>query len=453
MFQAMPTHEARDLPAAAARSDPRLVRTLALVFPEAAPLRVWPAVEGERLVIGRAPPAGGLVVDAPGVEPSHCELRVEADRVRVRDLGTQQGTFLDRRRVVEATLSPGAVVRIGGALVVFGAHPRPALQLGAVAVLRSLPLCLALNLADRAASAPNDVTVLINGPSGAGKELIARRVHDATLRAGAFVAVNCGALPRDLIAAELFGHTRGAFSGAVSERRGFIRAAEGGTLLLDEVAELPVDLQGYLLRVLQERRVRPVGAEREMPVDLRIVAATHRPLEALVREGRFRRDLLARISGVTIELPGLADRREDILPLFCQFAGLCSGSEPALTVDGAEALLLHGWPGNVREVQHVAVRLQVFGDRLRRLDEQAVTLLLPRDRDGGPPGVAAPSPAAVELKALLDAHGGRVAEVARAIGRSRQSIYRVLAAEGWRPVRGLPATALENSEPERLDHP
>jgi DNA-binding NtrC family response regulator len=314
---------------------------------------------------------------------------------------------------------------------VYGEHPRPSLRIGGADVPRSLPLCLAFGLAERAATAPNDVTVLIQGPSGAGKELIARRIHEATARPGPFVAVNCGALPRDLIAAELFGHTRGAFSGAVAERRGFIRAAEGGTLLLDEVAELPLDLQGYLLRVLQERRVRPVGAEREFAVDLRVVAATHQPLETLAREGRFRRDLLARLSGVTIVLPGLAERREDVLPLFGHFAG--ASVQQRLTVDGAEALLCHRWTANVREVQHVAVRLQVFGERLQRLDRAAIERLLPESRERDVACTCRPSAAALQLRALIDAHGGNVARVARTLGRSRQSIYRALAASADRP--------------------
>jgi hypothetical protein len=421
----MPPHDSGETSVGPGRGEGRRVRTLTAVHPTGQPMRLWAPAAGDRLVIGRAPPAGGLVVEATGVEPTHCELAFEGDVVRVRDLGTRAGLFLDGRRVDDAPLTSGAVLRLGDALVVFGEHPRPSLRLGGADVPRSLPLCLAFGLAERAATAPSDVTVLVLGPSGAGKELIARRIHEATARPGPFVAVNCGALPRDLIAAELFGHTRGAFSGAVAERRGFIRAAEGGTLLLDEVAELPLDLQGYLLRVLQERRVRPVGAEREVPVDLRIVAATHQPLETLAREGRFRRDLLARLSGVVIELPGLAARREDVLPLFGRFAG--PGALGRLTTDGASALLLHPWASNVREVQHLAVRLHVFGERLSRLDAAAIALLLPE-----PPGrergdATGPTPATKELRAMLDANGGNVAAVARLIGRSRQSIYRALA--------------------------
>ena len=232
--------------------------------------------------------------------------------------------------------------------------------------------------------APSDATVLIRGESGTGKELIARAIHHASPRAaGPLVAVNCAALPEGLLESELFGHERGAFTGAAATRKGRFELADGGSLFLDEIGDLPLHLQVKLLRVLQERRFERVGGVRTVSVDVRVLAATHRNLEALVREGRFRDDLYYRINVVTLLLPPLRERREDLPPLMyhflTRFAEKNGKTIRGLTREARDALLRYDYPGNVRELENlieravVLTRDEVIGksDLPLSLDEQA----------------------------------------------------------------------------------
>jgi two-component system NtrC family response regulator len=213
--------------------------------------------------------------------------------------------------------------------------------------------------------APSDATVLIRGESGTGKELIAKALHYASPRAaGALVKVNCAALAESLLEAELFGHEKGAFTGAVAARKGRFELADGGSLFLDEIGDLPPHLQVKLLRVLQEREFERVGSSRPIRVDVRLLAATHRNLEALVREGRFRDDLYYRINVVTIQLPPLRERREDLPPLIDHFlrafAKKNGKSIRGLTREAREALLRYDYPGNVRELENLVERAVVL---------------------------------------------------------------------------------------------
>jgi two-component system NtrC family response regulator len=206
--------------------------------------------------------------------------------------------------------------------------------------------------------ADNDATVLVTGETGTGKELVARAIHDHGQRARApFVAVNCAAIPRDLLESELFGHARGAFTGATSDRAGAFRDAQGGTLFLDEVGDMDVAMQAKILRALQERSVTPVGG-KPVHVDVRIIAATHRSLEARVQDGSFREDLFYRLNVVPIHLPPLRERIADIIPLAEHFLQLAKG--PELDAAAAAALIGHGWPGNVRELKNAMERLAVL---------------------------------------------------------------------------------------------
>jgi two-component system nitrogen regulation response regulator GlnG len=213
--------------------------------------------------------------------------------------------------------------------------------------------------------AASDVAVLITGESGTGKELVARAIHQASARTeGPFVAVNAAAIPRELLESELFGHERGSFTGAIDSRPGRFREARGGTLFLDEIGDMPVELQAKLLRVLQSGEVTSVGGRKPEHVDVRIIAATHRDLDAAVRNGRFREDLLYRLRVVPIEIPPLRERSEDVAVLAHHFVARYAeelGTGPrVLAPDALERLLAHGWPGNVRELENAIKRALVL---------------------------------------------------------------------------------------------
>ncbi|MDB4881970.1 MAG: two component, sigma54 specific, transcriptional regulator, Fis family [Gemmatimonadetes bacterium] len=266
---------------------------------------------------------------------------------------------------------------------------------------RSPKLAQALALADKVARHPS--TALITGESGTGKELIARHIHDASPRASKpFVAVNCGAIPEALLESELFGHTRGAFTGATAERQGLFEEADGGTLFLDELGDLPLPLQVKLLRALQEGEVRRVGDNASRSVDVRVVAATARDLETDVAEGRFRADLYYRVNVVRIHLPALRERSEDVPELVRHFVDRfnrrldlhVTGVTPA----AMRALVEYPWPGNVRELENIVERAMVLTDGPQLDLDQLPTLATPASRpDGGN------SPLDLSVKRRLDA--------------------------------------------------
>jgi two-component system nitrogen regulation response regulator GlnG len=236
------------------------------------------------------------------------------------------------------------------------------------------------------------VPVLVTGESGTGKELVARAIHQASARAEQpFVAVNAAAIPRELLESELFGHERGSFTGAVDSRPGRFREARGGTLFLDEIGDMPLELQAKLLRVLQSGEVTSVGGRRPEHVDVRIIAATHRDLDAAVRDGRFREDLLYRLRVVPIEIPPLRERPEDISALAQHFVAryaeeLASGPR-VLSPDALERLLAHAWPGNVRELENAIKRALVLGSG-EVLTREAFAFLIPPAAAEGPPAEA-----------------------------------------------------------------
>jgi len=270
-----------------------------------------------------------------------------------------------------------------------------------------------LDLARRVAQV--DSTVLITGESGSGKERLARFIHDESARtAGPFLAINCAAVPETLLESELFGHARGSFTGASQDRAGLFEAANGGTLLLDEIGDVPAAMQVKLLRVLQEREVRRVGENRARPINVRVLAATNRDLLADVHAARFRQDLYYRLRVVEIVVPPLRERREDILPLARQLlagaAGRLGKKPPTLTPDAANLLLRYGWPGNVRELENALERAVA----LMRSDRIGV--------DDLPPEVGAAPPAlqvAGEVRPLAEVEGEYIAAALRASGGNR----------------------------------
>jgi transcriptional regulator with PAS, ATPase and Fis domain len=249
-----------------------------------------------------------------------------------------------------------------------------------------------------------DCSVLITGETGTGKELFARALHRASPRAArTFIALNCAAIPENLLEAELFGHARGAFTGATSTRAGKFLSADGGTLFLDEIGDLPLAAQGKLLRVLEQRAVCPVGADTEVPVDVRVVAATHRDLASMVAAGEFRADLYFRLCVVPVELPALRERGADIEVLAERFAQTASAraARPAVRLadDARAALHSHGWPGNIRELSHVIERAVLLGNG----NVITASDLRVRPRAGAANGNANATAESLDLRTALEA--------------------------------------------------
>ena len=317
---------------------------------------------GEGLVRIGADPGNDVVLEDRFASSFHCRIAAEEGSLVVRDLRSTNGTLVDGMRINEAELSAGSTLRVGGQLLVVerDVQRKPPVLPGIVS--RDPALAPALELLRRAAPSLLPVTIL--GESGTGKEVAARAVHDLSARAaGPFVALNCGAIAHELAEAELFGHEKGSFTGAISSAPGAFGAADGGTLFLDEIGDLPLTLQVKLLRALESGEVKSVGAPKPRRIDVRIVCATHRDLRARVREGTFREDLFYRLRGVTVELPPLRDRPQDILPLAEHFLAQVEGdAKRTFASDARAALLSHRWPGNARELRHVVHLAVLLGE-------------------------------------------------------------------------------------------
>jgi two-component system, NtrC family, response regulator HydG len=320
---------------------------------------------------------------------------------------------------------------------------RDELSGGVTGIIGSAPaLRETLRLVQRLA--PTDVTVLVTGESGTGKELIARALHDGSSRSGApFIALNCSALPAELIESELYGHVRGAFTGADRDRDGLFAAADGGTLFLDEVGELAAAAQAKLLRALEDHTITPVGSTQAVAVDVRVIAATNRPLETLVAEASFRADLFYRLSVVQLELPPLRERREDVPALAAHFIANFSErhGRPPLPLDEAarRALLAYDWPGNVRELRNAIERAVVLADgtaiEVRDLPASIASSNVPlRPVDAAIAELPYTDARARVLDAFersfltasLERNGGNVSATARALGLHRQSLQKML---------------------------
>ncbi len=362
----------------------------------------------------------------------HLELNEESGQWSMLDCDSKNGSFLNGKRCSGAPLRDGDVIHTGNTSFLFRSeaersHLDPA-DVDA-AELRSLPLAAqtlstahARTMADMAKVASSMVSIILEGETGTGKEVSARYVHSCSRRSGALVAVNCGALPATLVESELFGHRKGAFSGAVSDRIGLVQAADGGTLFLDEVAELPLEAQVKLLRVLQEREVVPVGATRAIPVDLRIICATHADLEARVAEGSFRADLYARLAGLKFRLPSLRERREDLGILTAALLQRSANSERVrFDREAVWAMALYDWPLNIRELEQVLSAAVAWAGGatigLSHLPLHVAAMMQ----------VAPPSEDEALRRELVDAlrkHRGNVSATARELGKARVQIRR-----------------------------
>jgi DNA-binding NtrC family response regulator len=429
-------------PSVGERSRPTLP-TLRVLFTPSHPSPEAPrAFEGTKMTIGRAEGTNITLAEDGQVSRVHATITRTPDSLSIADSSTN-GTFVNGRRVTESPLRDGDIVRIGDSLVLVRWTTADAERVpedhglvGDAPAMHELRKTIQL-------VGPTDAIVLVTGESGTGKELVARAMHRAGRPKGPFVAVNCSAIPETLAESQLFGHIAGAFTGARSDHPGFFRAATGGVIFLDEIGELPLGLQAKLLRALEERAVMPVGSVHSAPFDARIVAATNRALTGEVFAGRFRGDLLARLAEIEIPLPPLRSRVEDVLPIAI---GALGEGAPPMSADLAEALLLYAWPYNVRELLKVAAELRIRGagsavlslalvaERLKRASMVPPTSGVPssaeRDEEKEEKERAVAIPSKEELMALLREHGGRVADVARATGRSRKQVYRWIETHG-----------------------
>jgi len=370
------------------------------------------------------------------ISSMHARLRYTLGRWIVEDAGSRNGTIVNGEIVRTAALRDGDLIELGRTFFLFrAAVPTPAdgpldtiVEPGTIVPgLETLSPPLASVVTELRAIAPSTVSVVIHGETGTGKELIARAVHKLSGRRGAFVPVNCGAIPDSLVESELFGVRKGAYSDAKEDRPGLVRAAHEGTLFLDEIGDLDLRKQSAFLRVLQEREVVPIGQARAVPVDLRVVAASHQDLPAMVAAGRFRDDLSARLSGFTVRLPPLRARREDMGLLIAALIARLA-ADPArvtFTPEAMRLLLNHDWPQNVRELEkRLATALALLLVREGPIDVGALGEM---PRAATPPRTAPGDDARrAELVRLLTEHGGNLSAIARAVGKDRAQIRRWL---------------------------
>jgi transcriptional regulator with GAF, ATPase, and Fis domain len=416
-------------------------------------------IDRECFRIGKSPDNDLVLVDAT-VSREHCEIVRDARGYLLRDLGSTNGTLLDGAEVREVYLQAGVVISVGRIEL----KVRPFAE--RIDVLPSERECFGdlwgrqpamreiFGLLERLA--PSDATLLIGGETGTGKDLLARAVHAESPRArGPFIVVDCGAVVGNLIESELFGHEKGAFTGAVEARKGAFELAHKGTLFLDEIGELPRELQPRLLRALESRRIRRVGGEREIAIDIRVLAATHRDLKLEVERGNFREDLYFRLAVVPLYLPPLRERRQDI-PLLARqlLARICAETSPdaaplELGSDAEHVLQTHDWPGNVRELRNVLERSALM---TRAAGHREVRVLgLPANATAPNAGLP-PLPAAFDASKsyretreawesdferryvawLLAAHDGNVSSAARAADMDRKYLHKLAKKHGLR---------------------
>ena len=410
----------------------------------------------DAVTLGRGPERGAerltvddrrvlaITIPDPQMSTRHAVLERELGRWIASDAGSKNGTYLDGEPVRRAVLPDGALLELGHTLVTVERRTG-ASDLDASTLPRDPPGLatldpeLAAELAQLRAMAASLVPISIGGETGTGKELIARAVHALSGRRGPLVAVNCGALPVTLVEAELFGVKRGAFSGATEDRPGLVRQADGGTLFLDEIGDLPLPAQVALLRVLQDREVRPVGDTRGAPVDFRIVTATLHDLDARVRAGTFRADLLARISGFHLELPALRDRRVDLgLLVGTLLARLAPGRAIRFSLDAVRALAGHAWPANIRELERcleTALTLAGGADTVEAAHLPATVRSAPDPSAADHELDAEQRALRDDLVALLQANRGNISAVARHLGKARMQVQRWIARFGLEPAR------------------
>jgi two-component system response regulator GlrR len=400
----------------------------------------------DRCAVG-SDPANELVIDDRTVSRFHCEIRVDEEGARVTDLGSRNGTIVDGVRVQEGYLRDGSLINLGRAVVQFqyGAEsnrlPLSERQSFGNMTGRSAAMRSTFAILERVAT--SDATILLEGETGTGKSIAAEAVHEASpRREHPFVIVDCGAIPANLLESELFGHEKGSFTGADTRRRGAFEEASGGTIFLDEIGELPLELQPKLLRVLESKAIRRIGTNTQQPVDVRVLAATNRDLRAEVNAGRFRPDLYFRLAVVKVRLPSLRQRPED-LPVLAEGILRRLGAKDdqlreLLTPSFVALLQRNAWAGNVRELRNYLERCLVFmepqptgewHEEAPAAGATAVDSSIPY-ADARQLAVQRFEKAYVED--LLARHGGKVSVAAEAAGIARVYLYRLMSKHGVR---------------------
>jgi DNA-binding NtrC family response regulator len=402
-----------------------------------------------------------LVLADATVSRYHLEIRVRRDGIEIRDLDTTNGTKHNSTKVGNVVLTGASRLRLGKHTEMDVEPIDTSIDLGdwhgdrfGEVLGTTTPMRRLFALLGKAA--PTEATILLQGETGTGKEAIAEAVHKASKRnRGPFVVVDCGSIPHELIASELFGHAKGSFTGAATDKQGLIEAANKGTLFLDEIGELAIDLQPQLLRVLDRRQVRRVGETQSVDVDIRVIAATHRDLRAMVKSGQFREDLYYRLAVVATVVPPLRDRKADIPALASWFADKMGRGGFAQSPALLDLLERHDWPGNVRELRNVVERalslgaaaLQDLGEGTKRPstnDEAAAAR--PASVPPGADVLELPfkeaKAALVEsferdyLSALLHRHRGNISRAAAEAGIDRNYIHRLVKKYGLEVDRG-----------------
>lgn len=393
-------------------------------------------VEKERVVLGRSTVCDLSLKDG-SVSGIHCEVVASPEGFLLRDLGSTNGIFMLGHRISELYLRPGSEFQVGNNLIRF--EPLDNMvkiplsrkdRFGSV-LGRSIPMREIFAVLERVST--SDLPVLLRGETGTGKELLAAGIHAYSFRKNhPYVVLDCGAVPADTIESTLFGHEKGAFTGAVDTRRGVFEEASGGTLFIDEVGELAVGLQPKLLRALEQQEIQRVGGVKPVKVDVRIVAATHRDLLAQVNRGQFREDLFYRLSVVEVRVPPLRDRPEDVPLLVDQFLKEEERKGMTLSKDAMLSLQSHSWPGNVRELRNVmerACRL-AEGDVINADDlhlDQRIDDRLPLAVGGGLPYKEAKARLLAQferqyLAQLMKEHGGNLSAASREAGLARNHL-------------------------------
>ena len=412
----------------------------------------------DRLRIGKAPD-NDLVLSDDTVSRQHCELERRAQGIFVRDLGSTNHTRVGRTAVHEAVVESGATISVGGVELGVRVEPRQAVLLPSEsnkfgdALGHSLAMRTIFGVLERIA--PTDASVLLEGETGTGKDVLARSIHlTSPRRERPFVVVDCGAVSYSLLESELFGHERGAFTGAVAMRQGAFELAGRGTVFLDEVGELPLDVQPKLLRVLEAGEFRRVGGNKTLRAEARVVAATKRELKGEVERGKFREDLYFRLAVVPVTVPPLRARREDIPALVDRFLDLARKRDPAassitLSPTTVAALAAHDWPGNVRELRNVLDRAIYIATAGGEHEARIVDLPVAAQASHGDAMCFEAGKSYREVREqyeteferryvswLLDRHAGNISAAAREARMDRKHLYDLARRHGLREGRG-----------------